>query len=156
MSGVRGGTLRRLPSFFSPNFFIFVETALFFPNSLSLGLKRRDLARGNHWTSWTEHVVAFFNTALNTRFCGLPATLQLKTHLCTVFPKKDCAASVPISTLMCPVGDLYIPRIGPPIFLQQNISRLILGIYKSLYRHMNGEIGTEAGFELWTVWCPPP
>jgi hypothetical protein len=38
------------------------------------------------------------------------------------------------------VSDLYIPKLGLPILLQE-ICEPILGIYKS---HMNVEIGTEA------------
>jgi hypothetical protein len=34
--------------------------------------------------------------------------------------KSNCAASVLIITFMCLVSDVYIPKIGPHIFLQQN------------------------------------
>jgi hypothetical protein len=33
--------------------------------------------------------------------------------------KRNCTASVPICTLIC-LSDLYIPRISPHIWLQQN------------------------------------
>ncbi len=41
------------------------------------------------------------------------------------------------------VSDLYIPRIGPPIFLQQN-RQLDCGNISIAHRHMNVEIGTVA------------
>ncbi len=46
----------------------------------------------------------------------------------------NCEASVsPIFHTDVPVSGLYIPRIGPHIFLQQNIvGRSIVEIYKSL------------------------
>jgi hypothetical protein len=46
------------------------------------------------------------------------------------------------------VSDLYIPRIGPHISCKQY--RQINGMYKSLHRHMNVEIGAVATqFLLW-------
>ncbi len=41
--------------------------------------------------------------------------------------------------------DLYISRIGLPIFCYREICGPILEIYKSLAEHMNVETGTEAG-----------
>ncbi len=53
-------------------------------------------------------------------------------------------ATLPISTFMLSVSDLYIPTIDLPILLQE-ICGLILGINKSLTdMYMNVEIGTEA------------
>ncbi len=52
-----------------------------------------------------------------------------------IFPGKNCAASIPVSTFvcLCPVSDIYIPSIGLPILLQENtVCGPILGINKSL------------------------
>ncbi len=56
--------------------------------------------------------------------------------------KKDWAASVPIFHIHVYVSDLYIPRIGPHIFLQQNrqtyrpswegLSAIIPGLFLTL------------------------
>jgi hypothetical protein len=43
--------------------------------------------------------------------------LQRKSHLC-IPQKRNCAASVQISTFTLSVSDLYIHRIGPHNFLQ--------------------------------------
>jgi hypothetical protein len=56
--------------------------------------------------------------------------------------KRNFAASVLIHILVS-VSDLYIPRIGPHIFLQQN-RQTDGGNIKIVHRHRNVEIGTEA------------
>jgi hypothetical protein len=48
--------------------------------------------------------------------------------------KRNCEATVPISTFMCLWSDLYIPTIDLPILLQE-----ICGMW-----NVNVEIGTEA------------
>jgi hypothetical protein len=53
-------------------------------------------------------------------------TLYRKSHLCIpkkgiyVFPEKEWCGLSPNSYIHVSVSDLYIPRIGPHIWLQQN------------------------------------
>jgi hypothetical protein len=62
-------------------------------------------------------------------------------------PEKELRGLTSNSHIHVSVSDLYIPRIGPHIFLQQNRQT---GIYKSLQRHMNVEIGIVAAqFLFW-------
>jgi hypothetical protein len=56
-------------------------------------------------------------------------TLQQNSHLC--IPFLVIARPQSQSPHSCVFNDLYIPRIGPQIFLQQN-RRSIVGIYKLL------------------------
>jgi hypothetical protein len=46
-----------------------------------------------------------------------------------------------------PVSDLYIPKTGLPVLLEE-ICRPILGLYKIAHRHMNVKIGAEAALFL--------
>ncbi len=62
-----------------------------------------------------------------------------------VFPEKKLRDFSPNFHLNVSVSDLYIPRIGPHIFLQQNRQTKMDGI-KYIYiahRHMNVEFGIE-------------
>ncbi len=62
----------------------------------------------------------------------------------------NCAASVPISTIHVSASDLYIPRIGPHISLQQNRQIAPAGNTWIAQRHMNAGIGTVAAqFLFW-------
>ncbi len=61
-----------------------------------------------------------------------------------VFPERELPGSSPNSHIHVSVSDLYIPSIGPHIFLQQN-SQTDGGNIKIAHRHMNVEIGTGAG-----------
>ncbi len=55
----------------------------------------------------------------------------------------------PIFHIHVSVNNLYIPTIGPPIFLQQNRQTEIGNIYIT-HRNMNLEIGTDAEqFHFW-------
>jgi hypothetical protein len=72
----------------------------------------------------------------------MEAELQRKSHLCILFlgitrPQYQ----FPHSCVCVTVGDLYIPRIGPHIWLQQN-RQPFLEIYKSL-TDMNVGIGRK-------------
>ncbi len=49
-----------------------------------------------------------------------------------VLPEMKLGDLAPNSYIHVSVSDLYIPRIGLPIWLHQNKFRLNLGIYKSL------------------------
>ncbi len=57
-----------------------------------------------------------------------------------LYPEKELCGLGANFHIHVSVSDLYIPRIGPHIFLQQN---RIVRIYKSLITHINGEIGTK-------------
>jgi hypothetical protein len=58
----------------------------------------------------------------------IASTLQRKTDLC--IPQKETARPLsPDFHIHVSVSDLFIPMIGPPIFLQQN--RPFLGIFVS-------------------------
>jgi hypothetical protein len=50
-------------------------------------------------------------------------------NLIYVFPEKELRGLSLNFNIHVSVGDLYVPRIGPHIFLQQ-IGRPIMGIYK--------------------------
>ena len=74
--------------------------------------------------------------------CDKP-TLQQKSHLC--IPRKEIArpqSQFPHSCVCVTVSHLYIPRISPHIFLQQNRQTDFGNIYIA-HRHTNVEIGTE-------------
>ncbi len=65
------------------------------------------------------------------------------------YQKRNCAASSPNFHIHVTVADLYIPRIGPPIFLQQN-RQTDRGNVKIAHKLMNVEIETEA--KLFLFW----
>jgi hypothetical protein len=60
-----------------------------------------------------------------------------------IFPEKEYRGLSPNFHIHASVSGLYIPTIGLPILLEE-ICRPIRGLYKSLMRHMNVEIGAEA------------
>jgi hypothetical protein len=66
------------------------------------------------------------------------------------FQKRNCTASVPISTFVC-VGERFIySHNSVCLFCCSKTCGPILGIYKSLTDKMNVEIGTEAAqFLFW-------
>ncbi len=65
------------------------------------------------------------------------------------YQKRNCAASVPISTFMCLWAIYIISTIGPPIFLQQNRPTDRVNI-QIAHRNMNVGIGTVA--EQFIFW----
>jgi hypothetical protein len=60
-----------------------------------------------------------------------------------VFPEKELRSLSPNFHIHVSVSDLFIPRIGPHIFLQQK-RHTDGGNIQIAHRHMNVEIGTEA------------
>jgi hypothetical protein len=60
-----------------------------------------------------------------------------------VFPEKKLSGLSPYFHIHVSVSDLYIPRIGPHIFLQQK-RQTDPGTILITHRHMNVEIGIEA------------
>ncbi len=74
------------------------------------------------------------------------STLQRKKNPNYVFPEKEFRSLNPNFHIYVSVSDLYIPRIGPPIFMQQTDR----GNVKIAYKHMKVEIGNEAAqFPSW-------
>jgi hypothetical protein len=60
-----------------------------------------------------------------------------------VFPEKELRDLSRNFHIHASVSDLYIPRIGPHIFLQQNRQTDGIKYISIAHRHMNVEIGTE-------------
>jgi hypothetical protein len=49
-----------------------------------------------------------------------------------IFPEKELRGHNPNFHIHVSIGDLYIPTLGLPILLQENMWTAILGIYKSI------------------------
>jgi hypothetical protein len=47
--------------------------------------------------------------------------MRCKEFSINVFPEKELRGLSPISNIHVSASDLYIPMIGPPIFLQHNM-----------------------------------
>jgi hypothetical protein len=74
--------------------------------------------------------------------------LNIHTHIAKkfqfiYFQKKELCGLSPHFHIQVSVSDLYIPTIGPPIFLKQN-RQTDPGIIKIAHRNMNVGIGTVA------------
>jgi hypothetical protein len=69
------------------------------------------------------------------------STLQRTYH--SVFSEKELRGPSPNYHIHVSVSDLYIPRIGPHIFLQQN-RQTDRGNIEIAHRHINVEIGPKA------------
>ncbi len=66
----------------------------------------------------------------------------LYQNLIYVFPEMNLRGRVPNPCIHVSVGDVYIPRIGLPIWLQQNRQTDPRNIYIA-HRYMNVEIGRQ-------------
>jgi hypothetical protein len=75
--------------------------------------------------------------------------MHCKEILIYVIPGKELRGLNPNFNICVSVSDLYIPRIGPPIFLQQN-RQIDRENKKIANRNMNVGIGIEAAqFLFW-------
>jgi hypothetical protein len=77
---------------------------------------------------------------IHDKYSSIPLTALQRNN---AFPEKELRGLSSNFHIHVSVSDLYIPRIGPHIFLQQN-RQTDCGNIKIAHRHMNVEIGTEA------------
>ncbi len=80
-----------------------------------------------------------FQTRRNNKdHLSLPGFVHTVTKILYVFPEKELRGLCPNFHIRMPVSDLYIPKISPHIFLQQNRQTHRL---KTLYKSQTHECG---------------
>jgi hypothetical protein len=86
---------------------------------------------------------------LSVLYSAEKKTIHCKENPIYVLPEKELRDPRPNFHIHVSVNDLYIPRIGPHVFLQQNRPTNRGNIY-IVHRHINVETGTEAAqFPFW-------